>query len=53
MNVVMNDAFAFVEIQGTAEGHAFRKDELEQLLQLAEKGIAKVMEEQRRVLGLN
>ena len=32
MNVVMNDAGAIVEIQGTAEGHAFRRDELDQLL---------------------
>lgn len=53
MNVVMNDAHAFVEIQGTAEGHAFRKEELEEMLKLADLGISKIMEEQRRVLGLN
>jgi len=39
MNVVANDAGAFVEIQGTAEGHAFRDDELQQMLALAHKGI--------------
>jgi ribonuclease PH len=40
MNVVMNSGGAFVEVQGTAEGHAFRRDELDQLLNLASKGIA-------------
>ena len=35
MNVVMNDASAFIELQGTAEGHAFRKEELDQMLALA------------------
>lgn len=39
MNVVMNDAEAFIEIQGTAEGHAFRSDELNAMLELAKKGI--------------
>ena len=32
MNVVMNDGGGFVEVQGTAEGHAFRRDELDALL---------------------
>jgi ribonuclease PH len=50
MNVVMNDAGAIVEIQGTAEGHAFRRDELDQLLDLAEVGIRSIMEEQNRSL---
>ena len=50
MNVVMNDAGAIVEIQGTAEGHAFRRDELDQLLDLAEAGIRSIMEEQNRSL---
>jgi ribonuclease PH len=39
MNVVMNDAGAFIEIQGTAEGHAFHSDELMAMLELAKKGI--------------
>ncbi len=43
MNVVMNDAGAFIEIQGTAEGHAYRRDELNAMLDLAEKGIREIM----------
>ena len=34
MNVVMNDGGAFIELQGTAEGHAFRRDELDRMLEL-------------------
>jgi ribonuclease PH len=51
MNVVMNDAGAFIEIQGTAEGHAFRKDELNAMLELGEKGINELMEKQRIALA--
>jgi ribonuclease PH len=40
MNVVMKDGAAFVEVQGTAEGHAFRRDELDALLTLASEGMA-------------
>ncbi len=50
MNVVMNDAAAFIEIQGTAEGHAFRKDELNAMLELAEHGITQLLEKQREAL---
>jgi ribonuclease PH len=42
MNVVMNSGGAFIEIQGTAEGHAFRRNELDQLLDLAAQGIARL-----------
>ena len=42
MNVVMNSGGAFVEVQGTAEGHAFRRDELDKLLDLAASGIARL-----------
>jgi ribonuclease PH len=42
MNVVMNSGGAFVEVQGTAEGHAFRRHELDQLLDLASQGIARL-----------
>jgi ribonuclease PH len=42
MNVVMNDAGAFIEVQGTAEGHAFRRDELHALLDLAAAGIRQI-----------
>ena len=42
MNVVMNSGGAFVEIQGTAEGHAFRRHELDALLDLATAGLTKI-----------
>jgi ribonuclease PH len=42
MNVVMNSGGAFVEVQGTAEGHAFRRHELDQLLDLATQGITQL-----------
>jgi ribonuclease PH len=51
MNVVMNDAGAFVEVQGTAEGHAFRRDELEAMLALAQGGIAALVARQRAALS--
>ncbi|MEJ1353609.1 MAG: ribonuclease PH [Candidatus Sedimenticola sp. (ex Thyasira tokunagai)] len=47
MNVVMNDSGAFIEVQGTAEGHAFRMEELQAMLDLASKGITEIMEEQK------
>lgn len=43
MNVVMNDAGRFVEVQGTAEGHAFNRDEFDELLNLADKGIGEIL----------
>ncbi len=51
MNVVMNDARAFVEIQGTAEGHAFRKNELDAMLELADQGIRQLLEKQQQALA--
>jgi ribonuclease PH len=51
MNVVMNDGGGFIEIQGTAEGHAFRKDELDQLIGLADKGIRELLEAQSAALS--
>lgn len=51
MNVVMNDAGAFVEIQGTAEGHAFHRGELDQLLDLAAVGVSQLMALQREALS--
>jgi ribonuclease PH len=51
MNVVMNNAGHFVEIQGTAEGHAFRRDELDALLDLATGGIEHLLMLQEQVLG--
>ena len=42
MNVVMNSGGAFIEVQNTAEGHAFRRDELDALLDLAAGGIGRL-----------
>ena len=42
MNVVMNAGGGFIEVQGTAEGHAFRREELDRLLDLAAGGIARL-----------
>jgi len=42
MNVVMNSGGGFIEVQGTAEGHAFRRNELDELLNLAATGIAQL-----------
>lgn len=50
MNIVMNDAGQFIELQGTAEGHAFRREELDAMLLLANKGIGEIMEAQNRAL---
>ena len=50
MNIVMNDAGSFIEVQGTAEGHAFRMDELQAMLDLAKDGISTIIEKQRQVL---
>ena len=52
MNVVMTGAGGFVELQGTAEGAAFSRAEMDALLGLAEKGIGELLAAQRRVLGL-
>jgi ribonuclease PH len=50
MNVVMTGAGNFVEIQGTAEGEAFRRGELDALIGLAERGIRELLAHQRRAL---
>jgi ribonuclease PH len=52
MNVVMNDGGGFIELQGTAEGHAFRRDELDALLVLAEAGCAQLFAAQREALAV-
>jgi len=52
MNVVMNEAGHFIEVQGTAEGHAFRKDELNAMLELAEAGIGQLLQKQREALEI-
>lgn len=50
MNVVMNEAGGFIEIQGTAEGHAFRSDELQTMLDLASQGIKTLTDAQHDCL---
>ena len=51
MNVVMNDGGHFIEVQGTAEGHAFSQDELMSMLELAKKGIVELINKQKAVLA--
>jgi len=51
LNVVMNDGGGFIELQGTAEGHAFRRDELDALLGLAHKGIGELLQFQQEALA--
>jgi ribonuclease PH len=51
MNVVMTGAGHYVEVQGTAEGVAFTRKEMDALLALAEKGIGELIVAQKRSLG--
>jgi len=51
MNVVMNDSGGFIEVQGTAEGAVFNREEMDQMLNLAAKGIQQIIAEQRTVLA--
>jgi len=51
MNVVMNDDGHFIEVQGTAEGHAFSAEELNEMMVLAQKGINELFEHQREALS--
>lgn len=51
MNVVMTSSGRFVELQGTAEGALFSKDEVDEMLSLAEHGIATLLDHQADVLG--
>ena len=51
MNVVMTGAGHYVEVQGTAEGVAFTRKEMDALLALADKGIAELVAEQKKALG--
>lgn len=50
MNIVMNDSMGFIEIQGTAEGAPFSKQEMDQMLDLARIGIRQIIAEQCQVL---
>lgn len=53
MNIVMNEAGGFIEVQGTAEGHAFQPDELNAMLELGKKGIQHLIAKQNQALGNN
>jgi ribonuclease PH len=50
MNVVMNNGGGFIEIQGTAEGHAFRRHELDELLNLAAESCQRLFTAQTEAL---
>jgi ribonuclease PH len=50
MNIVMNEAGNFVEVQGTAEGHAFTRAEFDAMLELARKGIDEIIVAQSEAL---
>ncbi len=52
MNIVMNDAGSFIEIQGTAEQEAFTHDELIALLGIADRGIKEIILQQKQCLGI-
>ena len=51
MNFVMDETGAFIELQGTGEGRAFTREELNQILALGEKGIRELHARQRQALG--
>ena len=49
MNIVMREG-SFIEVQGTAEGKSFDRSELEQMLDLAQKGINELIEKQNEII---
>jgi ribonuclease PH len=52
MNIVMTGSGRFVEVQGTAEGLAFTREELDQLLKLAELGITEIIAAQQEMVSV-
>jgi len=52
MNIVMDDTDKFIEIQGTAEGEAFDRQELDSMLELAKSGVHKIFNIQKAALEL-
>ncbi|HXV27463.1 MAG TPA: ribonuclease PH, partial [bacterium] len=52
MNVVMMGSGKFVEVQGTAEGKPFSKKEMDSMLLLAKKGIAHLIEYQKKIVEI-
>ena len=53
MNVVATEAGHFVEVQGTAEGNPFRRDQLDELLEVAIEGIGTLVRAQKAALGIS
>jgi ribonuclease PH len=51
LNVVMDARGQYVEVQGTAEGRPFKRAAMDQLLDLAQKGIQELLDAQRKVLS--
>ncbi len=51
LNVVMNEQLGIIEVQGTAESGSFSRTQLNQMLDLADKGIQELLEAQRHTLG--
>ena len=51
-NIVMNDKIEFIEIQGTAEKRSFKKEKLDELINLGQKGILELIDIQKRELNL-
>jgi ribonuclease PH len=51
MNIVMNNGGGFIEVQGTAEGHAFRRNELDELINLAANGCGQLLARQLEALN--
>ena len=51
MNIVMNDAGRYIEVQGTAEGHAFSDEEFNAMLALARKGVEEIIVVQNEALS--
>ncbi len=51
MNIVMTEQEKFIEVQGTAEGHCFDDQELQNMLSLAKTGISQIIEKQKQCLA--
>jgi ribonuclease PH len=51
MNIVMNEAGHFIEVQGTAEGHAFNDEEFAAMLGLARGGIVEIIAAQNKAIA--
>ena len=52
INIVMNENLEIIEIQGTTEGAAFKKNKLNEVLEIGEKGIVELIQIQKKELNL-